>query len=153
MFGQLNEEQIEQLLQRQYVGRIGCTANHVVYVVPVGYAYDGTSVYAHSLEGMKITMMRENPEVCFEVDDTSDISNWQSVIGWGTFEELAGEERVEAIKLLAFKNIPVVASKTAKLLPEYPFYPSDFNEMEGIVYQIKLNKKTGRFEKLEGVAM
>ncbi len=153
MFGQLNEEQVEQLLQRQYVGRIGCTANSIVYVVPVGYAYDGTSVYAHSLEGMKMAMMRENPEVCFEVDDTSDISNWQSVIGWGRFEELEGEERVEAIKLLAKRNIPVAASTTAKLVPEYPFYPGDFNEIEGIVYRIKLAKKGGRFEKLEGVAM
>lgn len=153
MFGELNDEQIDQLLQRQYVGRIGCTANNVVYVVPIGYAYDGTSVYAHSSEGMKINMMRENSEVCFEVDDTTDAANWQSVIGWGKFEELEGEGRVKAIQLLVQKNIPVAASKTAKLLPEYPFYADDKNEIEGIVYRITLTKKTGRFEKLEGVTL
>ncbi|MDQ2753262.1 MAG: hypothetical protein M3R72_09605 [Bacteroidota bacterium] len=33
------------------------------------------------------------------------------------------------------------------------FYSGDVNEMEGIVYRIKINKKTGRFEKLEGVTL
>lgn len=154
MFGRLDNEQMEQLLQCQYVGRIGCSDGNTVYVVPIGYAYDGTNVYAHSAEGMKIDLMRANPNVCFEVDDVSDVSNWQSVIGWGVFEELSeGEARLHAIRKLAEKNIPVAASKTAKMLPEYPFYSDDLNEMEGVLYRIKLEKKTGRFEKHEAAAL
>ena len=132
MFGQLNEEQTEQLLKQQYMGRIGCADGNTVYVVPIGYVYDGTNVYAHSTEDTKIDLMRKNPNVCFEVDDVSDISNWQSVIAWEIYEELAeGEERLDAIKKLADRNISIAASKTAKLLPEYPFYSNDLNEMEG----------------------
>lgn len=148
MSGQLNDEQIEQLLQRQYIGRIGCTDGNTVYVVPIGFVYDGANVYAHSTEGLKINLMRNNPNVCFEVDDMSDLANWQSVISWGTYEELTdGEERMKAIKKLAAKNLPIAASKTAKLLPGYPFYSDDLIEMEGVVYRIRLEKKTGRFEK------
>lgn len=68
MLGELNTEQIELLLKSEVIGRIGCCADNKVYVVPVTYAYDGTHVYAHSKEGMKIRMMRKSPEVCFEVD-------------------------------------------------------------------------------------
>ncbi len=148
MFGELNDEEIEQLLNKQFVGRIGCTANNMVYVVPIGYAYDGTYLYGHSKEGLKLKIMRENPQVCFEVDDISDIANWQSVIGWGTFEELTeGNERKEGIQKIVAKNLPPSASQTSKLLPEYPFFSDDKNDVEGVVYRIRLEKKTGRFEK------
>ena len=48
MLGELNERQIEALLIDLPVGRIGCHADGVTYVVPVNYAYDGVNLYAHS---------------------------------------------------------------------------------------------------------
>jgi hypothetical protein len=59
MFGILNPVEIEQLLSKQLVGRIGCHADGVTYVVPISYAYDGEYVYARTFEGMKINMMRK----------------------------------------------------------------------------------------------
>jgi nitroimidazol reductase NimA-like FMN-containing flavoprotein (pyridoxamine 5'-phosphate oxidase superfamily) len=46
-------------------------------------------------------MMRENPEVCFEVDERSATGGWRSAIADGTYVELdeAGSER--ALDLLA----------------------------------------------------
>ena len=41
MIGELNEEQIEQMLRGETVGRIGCHSSEQIYVVPVTYAYDG----------------------------------------------------------------------------------------------------------------
>ena len=84
----MNAAEIEQLLQQQLVGRIGCHVDGLTYVVPVSYAYEGNYIYCHALEGMKINMMRKNPDVCFEVDNTKNLANWQSVIAWGSFEEL-----------------------------------------------------------------
>ena len=83
MFGKLNNEEIEGLIQSQLIGRIGCHADDVTYVVPISYAYDGTYLYGHTYEGMKVDMMRKNPKICFEVDSTRNLANWQSVIGWG----------------------------------------------------------------------
>ncbi len=46
MFGELNPEEIEQLLSAQLVGRIGCHADGTTYVVPVSYGYqDFQSMY------------------------------------------------------------------------------------------------------------
>ena len=91
MLGKLNERQIDQLLTDQVTGRIACYANESLYIVPVNYAYYGTFVYGHSRMGKKIEMMRQNPNVCFEIDDITNIFLWKSVIAWGVFEEITDE--------------------------------------------------------------
>ena len=88
MFGTLNDKEIETLLSNRVVGHLACHVDKRIYVVPISYAYDGNYVYAHTREGMKIDMMRKNPQVCFEVDDLKDMANWKTVIAWGEFEDL-----------------------------------------------------------------
>ncbi len=97
---ELTRAQIDELLREQLVGRIGCHAGGLTYVVPVIYAYDGESIYTHTLVGQKVEMMRANPEVCFEVDEYLD-GSWRSAIVQGRVEELAGEESAHALSLLA----------------------------------------------------
>src|SRR6478735_552165 len=88
MLGQLNDEEIDALLHKQLTGRLGCHADGTTYVVPVNYTYDGNFIYAHSADGMKLSMMRKNPAVCFEVDEIAHVFRWKSVIVWGRFEEV-----------------------------------------------------------------
>ena len=54
MLGELSKEQIESLLKELPVGRIGCHADGITYIVPVNYVYDGINLYAHSAKVMKI---------------------------------------------------------------------------------------------------
>lgn len=89
MIETLPDEEIERTLREQFVGRIGCHADGRTYVVPVAYAYHDNCIYGHSIEGVKIRMMRKNPNVCFEVDRIDALSRWRSVIAWGHFEELS----------------------------------------------------------------
>jgi uncharacterized protein len=147
MFGELNQKEIEDLLHQQVIGRIGCYANNTTYVVPISYAYDGEYIYAHTQEGMKIRMMRQNRSICFEVDSLHDLANWQSVICWGEFEELKNEpERNLAIQKLHDRILPLVSSVTTKLSPEWPFTPTETSVIPGVIFRIRLAKKTGRFE-------
>src|SRR5688572_33385027 len=88
MIDKLSDYEIEEVLSLNFVGRIGCHAMGQTYIVPVSYAYDEGYIYVRSFEGLKITIMRENPAVCFQVDVINNMSNWQSVIAWGLFEEL-----------------------------------------------------------------
>lgn len=148
MLGKLNDKQADALLQSQYVGRIGCHADGLTYVVPVTYYYDGRDIICHSGEGMKIDMMRKNPEVCFEADLIHDMANWQSVVVWGVFEELQGEAAKEAMNKLVNHVLPVKTSATAH--PHDPGNSSERRENRGftaIIYRIKVREKTGRFEK------
>ena len=147
MIGELNTREIEELVSRQFIGRIGCHTNEVTYVVPVSYAYDGTYVYGRTFEGMKIKMMRSNPKVCFEVDNTKNLANWQSVIAWGEFEEIKDTaERAKALQKLQDRVLPIISSETMHITPQWPF-SEDMDNIEGIFYRIRLTKKTGRFEK------
>ena len=126
MHGDMTPEQIEDVLLNERVGRIGCHAEGRTYIVPMSYRYDGEAVYGHSADGLKVRTMRANPEVCFEVEHILDAASWRTVIAWGTYEELSGEEETTALHLLGA-------------------------ETEGlgrtIAYRIRLTEKTGRFER------
>jgi nitroimidazol reductase NimA-like FMN-containing flavoprotein (pyridoxamine 5'-phosphate oxidase superfamily) len=97
---ELSPAEIDALLQDELVGRIGCHADGLTYVVPVIYAYDGEGFYVASREGQKVRMMRASPDVCFEVD-RYERGSWRSAIAYGRFEELEGGDAARAIELLA----------------------------------------------------
>jgi len=148
MLGVLNDKQIDTLLHSQVTGRIGCHADNLTYVVPVTYVYDEGRIICHTREGQKLAMMRKNPEVCFEVDHLGNLANWQSVIGWGTFEEMERAAAKDAMEKLIDRMKPFMTSETA-----HPFEPGESPERRettgftAIVYQLKIHRKTGRFEK------
>lgn len=148
MLGKLNDKQINTLLQSQVIGRLGCHAEGRTYVVPVTYVYDGNHIICHSREGMKLEMMRKNPEVCFETDSMENMANWQSVIVWGKFKELSGEEAKNAMEKLIDRLKPLLTSETAH--PHEPGESHDRRDNRGfdaVVYEITIQEKTGRFEK------
>jgi nitroimidazol reductase NimA-like FMN-containing flavoprotein (pyridoxamine 5'-phosphate oxidase superfamily) len=144
MTGFLCNQHIEQFLHSQAVGRIGCSCEGLPYVVPVTYAYDGKRVIAHSAEGMKIQMMRSSPKVCFEVDQIDDLANWRSVIAWGCFRELQGNDAALAMGLLLERFRPMTVSETAH--PHHHALQHD-GPFRGVVFEIVLREKTGRYEK------
>jgi nitroimidazol reductase NimA-like FMN-containing flavoprotein (pyridoxamine 5'-phosphate oxidase superfamily) len=148
MLGKLSHQEIENVISHQLIGRLGCYADGKIYVVPISYAYDGEFIYAFSREGLKVEMMRKNPEVCLQIDNMGYMDNWQSVILWGQFEELtAEEERNDALVKLMNRMIPIVSSEMLRISPHWPF-PMDHPEnITGVVYRIRITEKTGRFEK------
>ncbi len=151
MFGKLTTSEMEEVLHLEVVGRIGCHNDEMMYVVPVSYAYDGDCIYSHTEEGLKVSIMRQNPKVCFQTDHMDNMANWKSVIAWGEFEELTDpEERKRALQKLIDRNLPAITSETTRLSPEWPFTPDDINNIHGIVYRVRLTEKTGRFEKTKG---
>lgn len=149
MLGKLEEIQIEALLKSQHIARIGCHADSVTYVVPVNYLYDGEYLYAHSGAGMKVEMMRKNPDVCIQVDAIQDIVNWQSVIVWGKFEEITGlEEKQDIMQKLSDKIMPLIRHENGHPSHGITQEASDVGDKtELVIYKIVIDKKTGRFEK------
>lgn len=149
MFDTLSTQQIIDLVSNNVVGRLGCHADGRTYVVPISYAYDGDYIYARSFEGLKLSMMRKNPKVCFQIDKMENMSDWKSVIIWGTFEELTDiKEREKGLKVLLSRILPNISSKTVKFTPEWPFPTNDFDRIDGIVFRIHIQEMTGRCEEL-----
>lgn len=148
MLGELTTFEINKLLRNSILGRIGCAVNNQVYVVPIIYAFDGNYIYGHSLEGKKVSVMRENPNVCFEVDQVSNISNWQSVIIHGTYEELLGEKAREAIQFFTNHLRPHFNKKSKHLgYGIIDLHESQKSSLKTVIFRIKILAKSGRFEK------
>jgi nitroimidazol reductase NimA-like FMN-containing flavoprotein (pyridoxamine 5'-phosphate oxidase superfamily) len=148
MLGELTREQIERLLHSEVVGRIGCHAEGRTYVVPVNYAYDGEFLYGHAAEGMKLRMLRANPEVCFQVDHRSGLCDWQSVIAWGTFEEVQGQDATRIMELLLDRLLPLLAGEGAPATRDAARATlAAGTPVERLaIYRIRLRERTGRFE-------
>jgi nitroimidazol reductase NimA-like FMN-containing flavoprotein (pyridoxamine 5'-phosphate oxidase superfamily) len=148
MIDNLTTAQIAYVLQRELIGRIGCSADNEVYVVPIAYAFDGKYIYAHSREGMKIEMMRKNPDVCFEVDRIENMRNWTSIIVRGKFQELTREiDRTRALKILNDRLVPYGISETMEPRGPSPGKKTIEKDRKPVVYRISITEMTGRYEK------
>lgn len=148
MLGELNEMQIDNVLLSQVIGRIACTDGKKPYIIPVTYVYDGKSIIGQTKEGLKLKIMRKNPNVCFEVDVMLDMANWQSVIVFGTFYELTGKEAEKARDYLFNHVLPLMTSSTIHAHEhEITGKVDDSNRVKPVMYRIKIKKKTGRYEK------
>jgi uncharacterized protein len=148
MFGNLSEEGIEHVLQYQVYGRIGCHANDKTYIVPICYAYHENKIYARTFEGLKLKMMRANPQVCFQLENLDSMGKWQSVVCWGEFEELTETiVRNRGIDILQNRITAKINDKNLQVSHEWPFSMNDSNIVEGVIFCIHLHEKTGRFEK------
>ncbi|HEX8795159.1 MAG TPA: pyridoxamine 5'-phosphate oxidase family protein [Polyangiaceae bacterium] len=145
MLGELDREQIDQVLRSEDIGRLGCIADGWPYVVPVTYVYDGGSVYVHSGYGLKLRAMRENPRVCLEVEQIRSEANWRTVVVRGRFDELSSEEEDRALAMLTTRLTRTEASETARLVQH-----DDIVRREEIhrpvLFRIRIEDKTGRFE-------
>ena len=148
MLGELDIMQIDHFLLSQAVGRIACTDGKRPYIVPVTYVYDGKDIIGQAKEGMKVEIMRANPNVCFEVDVMSNTANWQSVILFGTFHELKGKKSRTARDYLFNHVWPLLTSSRIhthqhEVIDEI----DDSNRVKPVMYRIKIKQKSGRFEK------
>jgi len=150
MIRKLSSSEIDDLLNKQIVGRIGCCYENEIYVVPISYAYEANVIYCHSFEGKKIEMMRKNPKVCFQVDEMKEMGNWKSAIAWGEFEEIMDKkERNKALEILLQRRLPFISSITTHLGKTWPFSAENREELDkipGIVFRISIKEKTGKIE-------
>lgn len=133
----LTGDEVESFLSDEVVARIGCTVGGELYVVPVIYAYEDGAAYVLTTEGRKTAMMRANPEVCLEADRYDPGSgSWRSVIGWGRYEELEGEDAEAARSLLARR----LEERTGRQREA----PPGASEVPFVAFRVVLGERTGR---------
>jgi uncharacterized protein len=109
---------IDALLARAPVGRVGVIADGEPYVVPMNFAHAGGRVVIHGADsGRLIGALHADARVCFEVDEhlrtlpdpvlCSYDTAYLSVVAFGRARVLEDvDERTEALRLLAAKYAP-----------------------------------------------
>lgn len=149
MLGTLTKDQMEHILRRQIVGRIGCCEGNEMYIVPVTFVYHQDYIYAHSKEGRKVQIMRQNPHVCFQVDSVDNLTNWRSVLLWGEYEELKGEKAQKAgMKIMTDRLMPYLMSEAVRPSHGLSRPPAVIERgYKAVVYRIRISRMSGRYEK------
>ena len=148
MVRELSQSEISNFLDSQRFARLGCHVDGETYVVPITFARDGDRLVGQTKAGKKVDMMRKNPVVCLQMDAVTSFAEWTSVICWGRFEELKGQEANDAMGSLidhmesAFDDIGPTNRSLRDITPAEP----DAIPQVAIVYAIHLQKMTGRAE-------
>ena len=136
MLTTLSNEAARKVLQSARVARLGCIVDGGPYIVPINYNFEDDYIYSHSLPGLKIAALRENPRACVQVDEVESDLCWRSVLAFGNFEEVWNQtERRELLgKLL--KQFPL-------LTPVESAIAADGSALEVVVYRIRIDRLTG----------
>lgn len=145
----LTFEQCEEVLKKQHYGHIGCCLDNEPYVLPVTYVYEYGSIYSHTHAGHKIDIMRKNPTVCLQVERVGGAHDWESVICWGTFEEVTDEKELHKIHLMLADQYAAVSadslSPVSPMIQELNRTKEDVKK--SVVYRINIKKTTGKAER------
>jgi nitroimidazol reductase NimA-like FMN-containing flavoprotein (pyridoxamine 5'-phosphate oxidase superfamily) len=136
MLRTLNEQETRKMFQAARVARLGCIVNNEPYVVPINCHLEDDYLYSHSLPGLKISGLRDNPHACVQVDEIQSDLRWRSAIAFGTFEEITkGNERAEVLATL-LRDFPM-------LTPVESAIAVDGSAPPVIVFRIKIERLSG----------
>jgi nitroimidazol reductase NimA-like FMN-containing flavoprotein (pyridoxamine 5'-phosphate oxidase superfamily) len=149
MLGSLTAEQCRHMLASRHIGRIGCSVKNKPTIIPITYVFDGKSIYCRSYEGTKITIMRRNPSVCFQVDHISSFRSWYSILAWGKFEELTKPSERKFVEKLFTERLAVYTlGDTVSLSRDFDHRPEIVEKRTApVIWRIKIEELSGRYEK------
>lgn len=108
----VDKAELEALLTKAKVLRLGLIDGNAPYVVPVCFGYRDGRLYVHSsAQGRKMEIIKRNNLVCFEVEEDVEVVSaaqackwtvrYRSVIGYGrvSLVEDSGE-KIEALNII-----------------------------------------------------
>ncbi|MFO7665119.1 MAG: pyridoxamine 5'-phosphate oxidase family protein [Desulfobacterales bacterium] len=79
-----SKEEIESVIQKALVCRLGMADENGPYIVPLSFGYADGRLFFHSAkEGRKLDILKKNNKVCFEVDMVGEIVKGDKACDWG----------------------------------------------------------------------
>jgi uncharacterized protein len=136
---EMNSGQIKEVLNRVNYGHLGMSRGTHPYVVPVHFAHDEPYIYIYTTEGKKTEIIRDNPEICLQVEDVKSEKDWQSVIINGEAVQITEpEERERALKFILDVNPTLTPAVSIRWMDSW------VRENIEVVYRILPRMMTGR---------
>lgn len=136
MMKMLSDDDARRMFHEARIFRLGCIVNGEPYVVPINCHLQDDYLYSHSLYGLKIAGLRENPRACVQVDEIENDLHWKSAMAFGRFEEITKpSERGEVLTKLLHR-FPL-------LTPVESALAIDGSAPEVIVFKIRIERLTG----------
>jgi nitroimidazol reductase NimA-like FMN-containing flavoprotein (pyridoxamine 5'-phosphate oxidase superfamily) len=76
---------IQEIIAKSQICRLGLVDKGEAYIIPVNYAYENGLIYIHSApNGRKIEILKQNNQVSFEIEFSSEIIKNEIPCTWST---------------------------------------------------------------------
>ena len=118
------------------IARLGCIVDGEPYIVPINYYFEDDCAHSHSLPGLKISALRENPRACLQLDEIESDSSWRCVLAYGNYEEITNPAERKNILGKLIKRFPM-------LTPVESAIAEDAGPPSVIVFRIRIDRVTG----------
>lgn len=135
---------MDEIMKKAQVCRLAVSYKDMPYIIPMNFGYADKVLYFHSAsEGLKLLILRENPQACFEVEVNTQLvpsdqacewtMQYQSVVGFGEVEfidDIEGKREGMKIIMQQYAN-------------DQPF-PMDAMLARVTLFKLKVNTMTGK---------
>ena len=136
---EMDDKDSKKILQRVGYGHLGLASDSHPYVVPIHYAYNEPYIYIFTTEGKKTEIIKNNPEICLQVEELTDEKNWQSVIVVGDAVQLTNKEEIKsAMDLILATNPNLSPALSIRWMDQW------IRSNVDVVYRITPTMITGR---------
>ncbi len=97
---------LEDVLKQANICRLAMIDNGLPYILPFNFGYHENCIYIHSAPaGKKIDLLKENPFVCFEIEQKAEIITDDIACKWSTmYSSVIGYGNVEIVTDYAAKQ-------------------------------------------------
>ena len=103
---------LEEILKQAQICRLAMIDNGLPYILPFNFGFHENCIFIHSAPvGKKIDLLKENPLVCFEIEQKAEIITdeiackwstlYRSVVGYGNVEIVTDfEEKIQGLEII-----------------------------------------------------
>lgn len=136
---------LEEILQGAIICRMAMMDGDLPYIIPFNYGYMEGCLYIHSApDGKKIDLLRKNKRVCFEVEDTFEITKGELACDWSTrYRSVVGYGNVEILSDEASKQQGLEVIMAQHGAPELvEFNQKNINRM--VILKLTITSMTGK---------
>jgi len=139
-----NPEELNEIFREARVCRLAMTDGSVPYIVPLNFGCRDNVLYFHCAgEGKKTDLLRQYPQVCFEVEAGVEIVTGKEACNWGvTFRSIIGYGRAEFVTDADSKRqaLDVIMAHYSDGKFDY----SDENIQRTTVFKVVISSMTGK---------
>jgi len=140
-----NDKVLEEILGNAIICRMAMMDGDRPYIIPFNYGYSDGCLFIHSApEGKKIDLLKQNPEVCFEVEDKMEITKGERACDWSTrYRSVVGYGEVEILSDEASKRQGLEVIMAQHGAPELvEFNSKNLDRM--VILKIRITSMTGK---------
>ncbi|MBO6881313.1 MULTISPECIES: pyridoxamine 5'-phosphate oxidase family protein [Winogradskyella] len=148
MIKSLNQEECKLILHQNYIGHLAYIYQNKPFVLPITYFHKGDKIICYSGDGHKIHALRQHNAVALEVSEIKSVTNWQSVVVHGLYQELEGSSAKALLHEFSLGVKDVIMRKELRDLDFINEFSAKIDSDDiPIVFVINIEEMTGKMRR------